>query len=217
MIWEGHGVADRNLKLNSLSRYSKESPLLILEEHGHCEVPAGCGGVVLRWRDPRTGVPLTVRLYAAGECGVLLDGQSPSSARSIVPFGQHAFGFVVSGFDPAYLVLMFVAANEPPSNGASREEDPVSIVTQDDGSWRYTLNEPDDDDWLRPGFDDSGWPAMLARPQRRPPADPKRDFDRYQVERLAEAGAVGLGVADGTRAWIRREFTLGQPVAGSTS
>jgi hypothetical protein len=33
-------VADRDLKLNSLSRYSKESPLLILEEHGHCEVPA---------------------------------------------------------------------------------------------------------------------------------------------------------------------------------
>lgn len=216
-------MAGRDLKLNSLSRYSKESPLLILEEHGHCEVPAGCGGVVLQWRDPQAGVPLVMRLYAGGECTVLLDGTPPPTAQASVPFGDHALGFMVSGFDPAYLVLMFTAANEPPlrrTSGGANEE-PVSIVTADDGSWRYTTEEPRDDGWLRPGFDDSGWPAMVSRPERRPPADPKRDFDKYRVERLAEKGAIGLGVAPGTSAgtsaaWIRREFTL-RPVAPSGS
>lgn len=208
-------MADQGLKLNSLSRYSKQSPLLILEEHGHCEVPAGCGGVVLRWRDPRAGIPLIMRLYAAGACTVLLDGQPPPTARSIVPFGEHVLGFVVSGLDPAYLVLMFAATNEPPSRGVSREDGPVSIVTADDGSWQYTDDAPGDDGWLRPGFADSGWPAMQARHERRPPDDPGRDLDRYRVEWLAKAGAVGLGVAPGTTtAWIRREFTLAQPVPG---
>jgi hypothetical protein len=203
------GVADRELKLNSLSRYSKQSPLLILEEHGHCEVPAGCGGVVLRWRDPRAGVPLVMRSYTAGECSLLLDGEPPPSARSIVAFGQHVLGLVLSGFDPGYLVLMFKAANESPTAGASREDDPVSIVTADDGSWRYTVVEPEDDAWLRPGFDDSGWPAMRACDDRKPPDDPQRDYDKYRVERLAEAGAAGLGVEPGAaKVWIRREFTL---------
>ena len=209
-------MADRELKLNSLSRYSKESPLLILEEHGHCEVPAGCGGVVLRWRDPREGVPLVMRLYAAGECSVLLDGQQLPSARSIVPFGRHVFGFVVSGVDPDYMVLMAVAANVPPTRSASRVDEPVSIATAGDGSWRYAIDEPEGDGWLRPGFDDSGWQAMPVRQDRRPSQDPKRDYDRYQVERLAEAGAAGLGVAPGaTRVWIRREFTLEPPGASS--
>ncbi len=207
-------MADRDLKLNGLSRYSKESPRLILEAHGHCEVPAGCGGVVLRWRDPGAGIPLVMRLYAAGDCTVLLDGQSPPTARSVVPFGEHVFGFVVSGLDPAYMALMFAATNEKPTQGASRWEDPVSIVTADDDSWRYSADEPSDDRWLRPGFDDSGWRAMGVRSERRPPDDPKRDPDQYRVKRLAKSGAVGLGVASGTtRAWIRRQFMLAGPVA----
>jgi hypothetical protein len=211
-------VADRELKLNSLSRYAKQSPLLILEEHGHCEVPAGCGGVVLRWRDPRAGVPLILRVYAAGEATVLLDGQPPPSARSVVPFGEHVLGIVVAGLDPAYLALMVTVTNDAPSGRTSRPEDPVSVVTADDGTWRYANEEPTGDEWLRPGFDDSGWPAMVARPRRRPPEDPKRDYDQYLVERLASDGAVGLGVAPGTgTAWVRREFTLSRPDEGAAS
>jgi sulfatase modifying factor 1 len=28
----------------------------VLEAHSHCEVPAGCGGVVLQWRNPSAGL-----------------------------------------------------------------------------------------------------------------------------------------------------------------
>ncbi|GIJ66957.1 hypothetical protein [Virgisporangium ochraceum] len=218
-------MADRDLKLNSLSRYSKESPLLILEEHGHCEVPAGCGGVVLRWRDPRAGVPLLMRMYAEGECTVLLDGQAPPAARTVVPYGEHVLGFVVSGFDPAYLVLMFRMANDPPSRGVSRPVTPFQVVTAADGRWRYTVDDPTDGTtdgttdgaWARPGFDDGAWAGLVHRPDRRPPDDPKRDLGSYRVDRLARDGAVGLGVPDEAGAaaaptlWIRHAFTIGAP------
>jgi hypothetical protein len=45
-----------DLSLNSIDRYRKRSNRLILEEHRSCELPAGCGGVVLRWG--RVGIPL---------------------------------------------------------------------------------------------------------------------------------------------------------------
>jgi hypothetical protein len=210
-------MADRDLKLNSLSRYSKESPLLILEEHGHCEIPAGCGGVVLRWRDPREGVPLVMRMYAEGECTVLLDGQAPPAARTVVPYGDHVLGFVVSGFDPAYLVLLFRLANDPPSRRVSRPDAPFQVATAADGTWRYTVDGPTDDAWTRPGFDDSGWAGLVHRPDRRPPDDPGRDLGAYRVDRLTRDGAVGLGLPGGAgeatppTVWIRRAVTIGAP------
>ena len=45
-----------DLRLNELERFRKTSSRLALEAHSHCEVPAGCGGVVLRWTRP--GAPL---------------------------------------------------------------------------------------------------------------------------------------------------------------
>lgn len=61
-------MPDRELKLNSISRFSKQSPRLVLEEHGHCEVPAGCGGVVLRWRgaDDPIALKLSARRLLGG-------------------------------------------------------------------------------------------------------------------------------------------------------
>src|SRR5687768_6072864 len=61
---EGASVSDHDLKLNGLSRYAKESPRLVLEEYGHCEVPAGCGGVVLRWRNPDQPIPMVVHSFS---------------------------------------------------------------------------------------------------------------------------------------------------------
>lgn len=121
-------------------------------------------------------------------------------------------GFVVSGFDPAYLVLMVTAADEPPTRSARPVHSAAfSLATAADGTWRYTVDRPDGEGWLYPGFDDGDWPELEARPDRRPPEDPQRDYARYRIDGLAEAGAVGLGVADGIgvpRTWIRRGFTL---------
>ena len=50
------------LRINKLHRFAKHSPRLVLHEYSHCEVPAGCGGVVLRWLDPATGRPCVIEL-----------------------------------------------------------------------------------------------------------------------------------------------------------
>ncbi|MEW2353103.1 hypothetical protein [Spirillospora sp. NPDC029432] len=209
---------ERELKLNSLARYSKTSPLYVLEEYGHCEIPAGCGGVVLRWRDPRAGVPLHMNMYVNGECDIRLDGAPLPSARPLVPFGKHVLSFDVTGTDPAYTVLSFAALHPPPAERGpvtprGPEEAPFSLLTVADGSWTYTLDEPADDAWRRPGFDDAGWPPMDLREGRRPPEDPKRDMDRYRFEWLERLGAAPLGIEDGTRVWIRTEFEVPGPAA----
>lgn len=64
---------DDDLKINTLYALSKYSPGLVLEEHGHCEVPAGCGGVVLRWRDPAAGTPAVLSVACKGNVRAWLD------------------------------------------------------------------------------------------------------------------------------------------------
>lgn len=205
---------ERELRLNSLSRYSKTSPLFVLEENGHCEIPAGCGGVVLRWRDPRDGVPLHMWLYASGECEVRLDGAPPPSARPLVSYGEHVLAFEVNGTDPAYTVLSFAALHPPVPATSVRTtgppEEPASVLSAADGTWTYTFEEPAGDAWTRAGFDEE-WPPMVSREERRPPDDPKRDMDRYRFQRLRDLGAAGLGIEHGDRVWIRKTFELSGP------
>src|ERR1700759_5326771 len=85
-------MAQRNLRLNTLGRFGKESSHLVLEEHGHCEVPAGCGGVVLRWRDPREAEPihLWVVVLDAAASTVKLDGKALATSRPLLAPGRHS-------------------------------------------------------------------------------------------------------------------------------
>ncbi|WP_119729256.1 hypothetical protein [Thermomonospora amylolytica] len=210
-------MQDRELKLNSLSRYAKSSPLFILEEHGHCEVPAGCGGVVLRWRDPRAGVPFTLWSHTPGQARLWLDGAEPPSSRPVVGFGEHALALAVEGVDPAFMVLMFAAGDRPDQDRHVKRSAPElvrhTLTTADDGTWRYTFDEPRDDSWKLPGFDDSGWPPMVRNEERPPPEDPEKwDPAAYRITKLTGFGAVGLGVEGrGDRVWIRKEFTIPAP------
>ncbi|GAA3742952.1 hypothetical protein GCM10022225_28150 [Plantactinospora mayteni] len=206
-------MRDRELKLNSVSRYAKESPLFILEEHGHCEVPAGCGGVVLRWRDPLAGIPLRIRLYTAGECRMLLDGAEPPSARPVVPYGEHVLAFTVAEVDPGYIALMFAAVHRPAGDShvdsTPEQTGETSILSTVDGTWRWTSTEPADDRWSGLDFDDTDWAPMEPRAGHRPPEGTGWDQAGYQVGQLAELGAVGLGVPDGTGPiWVRKTFHL---------
>src|SRR5262245_63731889 len=98
-------MADRDLKLNSLSRYSKQSPRLILEEYGHCEVPAGCGGAILRWRNPDEPIPMSVRyIYLNnGQPDITLDGKRIGiGSRIPVTFGKHVLTLEIHDIDPAF-------------------------------------------------------------------------------------------------------------------
>jgi len=201
-------VSDEDLRLNSLSRYSKQSAEYTLEVYSHCEVPAGCGGVVLRWRNPRLSIPLEIWAYTPGEAQLFLDGSVLASARPLVPYGDHVLAWTIMGFDPDGIVLACSATyNETlrpvfvhvtPPTGQT-----VSILSAPDGTWRYTAAPPPGT-WMRPDFDDSTWQTMMARP-----VSEEERKKNYRLNHVCGLGAQPLGVvASGHAVWIRRRFTL---------
>lgn len=226
-------MADRDLELNSLSRFVKDSPHLIREEYGNCEVPAGCGGVVLRWRNPDAGVPVPVKLYAAGECRVYLDGAPLTEGRPLIPFGDHQLAFALTGVDPRYLMLLFAAVYQEGERDGIRRSRPtgeqVAILSAADGTWKWMADPPRADDWLHHGYDDSAWAAMVQNDTRPRRPDPEAyDPDEWRINAVTRLGAVPLGIptplagvwerlkalasdavfADRLDLWIRKSFTL---------
>src|SRR5947209_16619792 len=127
-------------RLNSLDRFRKQPGRLVLEEHGHCEVPAGCGGVVLRWRNPFAALPLTVHLYSPAEVTWLVDGNKPPTARVDLAPGTHVFGFVIANADLSGGLLMCAAVYDPKRNQATPpaavRESPLKVLTAADGTWK---------------------------------------------------------------------------------
>src|SRR5215212_3654195 len=94
-------------ELNSLSRFRKQPGKLVLEEHSHCEVPAGCGGVVLRWRNPQATIPLTLYLYTPRPSASFLDGAELNVARVTIAPGDHVIAVVLEAIDLSGGLLMF--------------------------------------------------------------------------------------------------------------
>lgn len=199
-------MPDKDLRLNSLSRYSKQSSEYVLEVHSHCEVPAGCGGVVLRWRNPHLAIPIEIWAYTTGEAQFLLDGAEPASARPLVPYGEHVFTWIITGFDPAAPVLACSATYDEtqhsprvtPATGQS-----AAILSTADGTWRYTFTPPPGT-WTRPDFDDSAWHSMVARP-----VSEEERRKQYRLDYACKRGAQPLGVEGSAHTvWIRRGFSL---------
>lgn len=88
--------SDDDLRINTLHRFAKHSPRLTLQEYSHCEVPAGCGGVVLRWVDPRRGVPIRVRAIVLGETKTWLDGAPLPGGHTRIEAGTHVLAVHVT-------------------------------------------------------------------------------------------------------------------------
>ena len=139
----------RELKLNSLSRYSKKSPQFVLEEHGHCEVPAGCGGVVLRWTNPHRAIPVELWLVTSGKVSLYLDGTALAAGRPMLEYGEHVLALRISDPDPVHGVLMFAGVYDDEKlthTALSRKsEHKVYILSTADKLWKYTDKDPDDD------------------------------------------------------------------------
>jgi hypothetical protein len=197
----------RDLKLNSLSRYSKMSPQFILEEHGHCEVPAGCGGVVLRWFNPKQGRPIQFWLETNGDASVFLDGTSPNSGRPLVSYGNHVLSLDVVNPDRDHGVMMFVGEGnvKSPRYGSETSDSAPRILSSGDGTWRCSTRKPESNAWMLPGFDDSGWTAMTEcefTKVKNP------NVSKYRIEQMTKMGAKGLTVP-WSRAWWR--FWPGRP------
>lgn len=172
-------------QVNSVSRYAKRSPRYTLEVHSHCEVPAGCGGFVLRWLDPQAGLPVTLWVYTAGKAEFFLDGRKPASGRPLVQDGEHIIAISAIVSDPSRAFLLFAASAE------SRPGHPVcQVLSAADGSWKYSLSSPDGGEaWTQLDFKDTEWQPMIEKPSAVP------GEARYRYDEIAARGAQPLGIA----------------------
>ena len=84
-------------QLNSLSRFRKQPGRLVLEEHGHCEVPAG-GGVVLRRRNPVL-LPMSVEIMLNAVNLILVTADT--TVRAALPHTGQVFALFVIGIAAA--------------------------------------------------------------------------------------------------------------------
>ncbi len=212
-------MTKKNLKINSLSRYSKQSSRLILEEHGHCEVPAGCGGVVLRWNNPHhQSIPFRMIFHTYGEIEFLLDGKQPSSSQPFLSYGEHVLALHISQSLTSQLqskhgLLMFAGFyDESKMDVNAKKQKSIYVLSAPDTTWKYSLSKPTDDSWQNSEFDDSDWIPMELKSL---PEPDKNEMGYYRFGELKQLGAQGLGVKNvhvGEPVVIRKSFTLSQEV-----
>jgi hypothetical protein len=211
---------DNDLRLNTLARFSKDSTRLALEEHGHCEVPAGCGGVVLRWINPNKGLPFLLQIHTKAEVEAFIDGAPPTSARPLIPPGRRVLALHLSEIPvekPTLVsrlrkssasggVFMFVAYRDPKPGPSEKT---VAFLSAADGTWRYTKDRPLDDSWRLPDFDHASWDTMIEAEMSKPG---DQEPGRYFFDKLIEAGTRPLGVPQpAEEIWVRREFEVENP------
>lgn len=188
-------MGDRELRLNSVDRYLKSSPKYVLEEHGHCEVPAGCGGVVLRWRNPSDAVPVRLRARALGvaEQVVSVDGTPLRTARPLLPPGRHALTVAIRAEAGTQVRLLLRVA-------ADVGDQPELVSTGRPEVWRWSAVAPPEE-WTHPDFDDSAWPNPI-RGQLTP-----EERDSYSIRSLDREGILPVAVPIvAERLWLRTTF-----------
>jgi hypothetical protein len=182
-------------ELNSLDRFRKQPGRLILEEHSHCEVPAGCGGVVLRWRNPQSALPLTIYLYTPVQgSSCFIDGAAVERGRIDLIPGKHVLTIEMESVDLSLGLLLFAATHEREQLEPVLPDDdyqpPVRLLSAADGTWKYTLDAPPDG-WTALDLDDS---QLLALAQRRTPRLRIKDIGAYRCRQCARLGADCLGL-----------------------
>lgn len=193
---------DDGLRLNTLHRFRKHSPRLLLEEYSHCEVPAGCGGVVMRWVDPDAGIPALVRVHAPGTASTWIDGRQLASARVDLVAGSHVLALELEhdgelAEAPALLVSIVRALGRDSHDG----DDVTVLLCSTPGlPWRITELEPGSE-WTAPDYDDREWAApTLAELD-------EGTREAWRVRQLRGHGAQPLALA-GRRAWLRVRFEV---------
>ncbi|WP_224242198.1 hypothetical protein [Hyalangium gracile] len=187
-----------DLRLNELQRYRKTSSRLALEVHSHCEVPAGCGGAVLRWRKPDADLGITLSSYlgVASE-GFFLDGKPIQEQRTLVSPGEHVLSFVVD--EPGKQGFLLMEISLRPHIASAKQS---QVTSRADGRWRAATRQPPEG-WQLPGFDDSSFVPLVEKPVSEP-----KGSDRW-LWGMMQRNAKGLGLpSPAPRAWVRWTFRL---------
>jgi len=184
-------------ELNSLQRFRREAAeRMTLEEYSSCEVPAGCGGVVLRWHDPDEGVPVVFHSAFQANCEAKLNG-SPLHSRGVLPWSESLLTLELSEID-ASLPFLFATRRDPVEEG----QDAIieTGCSRSDGSWKVSTKL--ESGWEGIDFDDSHWAALT----RSNASFPEQQSWRYEgVER---DGGEPLVLPQGERLYIRTRISV---------
>ena len=205
-------------RLNSLDRFRKHPGRLVLEAYSHCEVPAGCGGAVLRWRNPLEAVPLVIHLYTPVATPCFLDGAELQTGLINLTPGPHVVAVALAGVDLSAGLLMFAALHEPRSvkrkGSGPPVEQPVTVLSAGDGTWKFTLTAPADDGWKSAAFADSTWGTLVAV---NIPQPEWKQYGALEHHGCTYRKAGGLGLPNppkrGKRGnvWVRKVFEVPAP------
>ena len=190
---------DDDLRINTLHRFAKHSPRLVLQEYSHCEVPAGCGGVVLRWIDPAHGAPVSISLVALNSTAeTWLDGTPLEISRAILSAGSHVIAFHLRRTD---------ARDAPFTLGALPEtDDDRDLIHAGTPRWRATEHAPVAG-WQAAAFDDAGWTApAVARSDIGVPFD---SWERRALENAEQRGQP-IHVFAAAELWVRVTFAVSE-------
>jgi hypothetical protein len=181
-------------------------------------VPAGCGGVVLRWRNPLAAVPLVVHLYTPVEAPCFFDGAGLETGLVNLAPGPHVVAVALAGVDLSAGLLMFAARHKPrnltPKRPGRLTERAVKVLSAGDGTWKFTLAPPAGDGWKSAGFDDSAWGALVE-------VDiPEPDWKQHgssEHRGCTSEQASGLGLPGAPKrkrrgdVWVRKAFEVPAP------
>ncbi|MBX2804152.1 MAG: hypothetical protein KTR31_41210 [Myxococcales bacterium] len=142
---------EEDLRINTLNALTKQSPFVVLEEHSHCEVPAGCGGVVLRWRDPNAGEPGVLRVAGlVGRARAWLDGtEVVNTWLSLLP-GRHVLAIELTELPSEPTPCIALVTHQ------RRDEVPPLLLSTVGHDWRVHPGDPPTG-WTAPDFDDTAW------------------------------------------------------------
>jgi hypothetical protein len=189
---------DDDLRINTLHRFAKHSPKLILHEYSHCEIPAGCGGVVLRWLDPAAGRPIMIRVQSPGtRCDVWFDGEELSSSMANMGRGSHVVALRLerseADWQPFGLDVQFDSRRE-------------SAVVAGSMHWRCSFTRPADG-WFAYDFDDRAWPEP-PRAQVAQLATKSKWVKSSYTERIERGEDVFR--LDDAELWVRVAFTAAE-------
>jgi hypothetical protein len=197
------------LRLNTLHRFSKHSPRLLLQEYSHCEVPAGCGGVVLRWIEREGGLPAILRMAALGPIRCWLDDRELISSTLELHAGEHVLALEVTELPRSNTPIAVRLDVNLPNNSTTL------LRSAEDSRWWVTIAEPSGA-WSGLGYDAAAhhWTRALAHPDHEAevPQDQRWRWSSLTREPYANrpqipAAARPLALPS-TRAWLRCEFTL---------
>lgn len=194
--------ASDDLNVNSLSRFRKQSSRLVLETHSSCEVPAGCGGVVLRWVNPSDGWNVAFSSVGSFEkVEVYVDGNQIPSSRTRLSFCDHLLALEIQSELRNGFLIWATSRDTPSNDDAQRCLQHVS--TQADGTWLYSTTFKAG--WTELEFDDSDW-----RPLQAVNVDPDRlpSNKRYLFQRLSFFGITSVGLPAAGPIFVRKRFTI---------